>query len=850
MLFVLTGIINIFGHTVSITSSTNATCNGLCNGTATAVASGGIGPYTYQWDDAALQTTATATNLCAGTYSVTCTDNGDASAAVVSVTITQPVQLALTVISQTNSFCDLCNGSVTFSGSGGTAPYTYLWSNLTTTPTIFGLCAGVYTCTLTDANGCTVTNNITITNSPGLSISSMATTPATCGLCNGTVTPTITGGTPPYQYMWSNGSMQFPLNGACPGNYHLTVTDANGCTVAGMASIQDSITVQIVLDTIINANCANNALGSITVHAIGGAGGYTYLWIGGENTPTISNLIGGYYTVFVSESGGCSDSMQFYVGNNSNMYASIVNTTANCGNNGTAQLTTQGLNPPFTYLWSDGQITSTAINLTQGIYFVTITDNIGCSIVANTSIPYHCQNHIKGRIYSDLNQNCTQDGGEPGIHGISVMANPGNYYGFTDVNGDYEIVTLEMNNTITVNSNNLAGCAPTCPNPAILNVNFSQLGDTIYNNDFGYYGSPSNFDLGIHPGWTSGHPGFDKQYWIYYYNNSVTPQNALIRFTYDPALQYLSCTQGGVHFPLEHKIEWTINNIPSSNYWTWSNAPYIYFNVPTSVTNSDTICSSFEILPIIGDIDTLDNVLNICEHITGSHDPNSKDVFPRGQGTPGYITTNDSILFYTIHFQNDGNDTCFTVVVKDTLSQYVEPGTIVPGASSHPYTFTLTEHGILTFRFDNILLPDSNVNEPGSNGYFNYTVHLRPNLPVGTVIENTASIFFDFNAPVVTNTTVNTIALPAQIKLIENKVNVSVFPNPFSDYTMFEIHNGNSNAEYSINIYDMLGKCVNSFENITGNNFKVTSKGLESGMYMYKVIQNNDVTGKGKLIIE
>ena len=626
-LLAFTIFINSYGHTVSILSSTNITCNGLCNGTATALASGGTGPYTYVWSNG--QVTATATNLCPGTYTVTATDDGDMSTAVVSVTIVQPSQL---MVSTTPVYPNggNCNGSITAVASGGTAPYLYYWNNGITLPLEMGLCAGQYCITVTDAIGCTVTTCVTLT---AVTITSVATTPTTCGLCNGTAIPNFTGGNPPYSFMWSNGMAASTAYGLCAGNYGLTITDSNGSWDSLSFTIGGSSGLSIVLDTIINANCANNTPGSITIHATGGTGIYTYLWSpNGEVTPSISNLTGGYYTVFATESGGCSDSIQFYVGNSSNMYASINNTLANCGNNGTAQLTVQGDNPPFTYLWSDTQTTSTAINLAQGSYIVTITDNTGCSIIASTSIQYNCSNLIKGRIYFDLNQNCIQDVGETGLPGVLVFSSPGNYWGYTDSIGDYHIYTPEMNNSVSVNNNNMLGYTPTCPNPATLTVNFSQIGDTLLNNDFGFWVNPSIIDLGIHPGWTTGHPGFDKHYWILYYNSSPAPQNALIRFTYDPALQYLYCTQGGINYPLEHKVEWTFNNIPHSNGWSWSNAPYIYFNVPTTVTNTDTLCSSFEILPIIGDAQPWDNTLNICEHVTGSHDPNSKDVIPRGQG--------------------------------------------------------------------------------------------------------------------------------------------------------------------------------------------------------------------------
>src|SRR5206468_3940716 len=150
------------------------------------------------------------------------------------------------------------------------------------------------------------------------------------------------------------------------------------------------------------------------------------------------------------------------------------------------------------------------------------------------------------------------------------------------------------------------------------------------------------------------------------------------------------------------------------------------FHVPASQSLSSRIHSRFEIDPIIGDFYQGDNVVLDSGIVTGSRDPNSKHVFPEGIGPNGYILATDSVLRYTIHFQNNGTDTCFTVVVVDTLPGYLDPGTVIPGAADHPYTFDLSGNGVCTWRFDHILLPDSNTNEPASNGYLNFTIHQRP----------------------------------------------------------------------------------------------------------------------------
>lgn len=145
-----------------------------------------------------------------------------------------------------------------------------------------------------------------------------------------------------------------------------------------------------------------------------------------------------------------------------------------------------------------------------------------------------------------------------------------------------------------------------------------------------------------------------------------------------------------------------------------------------------------------------------CHEVVGSYDPNDKQAQPRGVQDEHLIEPNTP-LEYQIRFQNTGTDTAFTIVLRDTLSPWLDPATVRPGAASHPYTWSLSNAGILTFRFDNILLPDSNVNEVNSQGFIQFRIDQHPDNPLGAILENRAGIYFDFNAPVITNTVWHTI---------------------------------------------------------------------------------------------
>ncbi len=153
-----------------------------------------------------------------------------------------------------------------------------------------------------------------------------------------------------------------------------------------------------------------------------------------------------------------------------------------------------------------------------------------------------------------------------------------------------------------------------------------------------------------------------------------------------------------------------------------------------------------------------------CTQNTGSFDPNDKQAYPLGQGSQNIIPPNFA-LAYTIRFQNTGTDTAFFVNIIDTLSPHLDFSTIVPGTSSHPYAFAFlspTDSGqqVIHFEFDPILLPDSGANQEGSNGYVKFLINMKPHIPLGTIIENKAAIYFDYNDPIITNTYVHTVQIP------------------------------------------------------------------------------------------
>jgi len=840
---------------VSITI-TPTSC-GLCNGTATVIVSGGIGPYTYSWNTFPTQTTTTISNSCYNNY--TCSVQ-DALGCYADNVVYFPPSTAISNVFTTliPAACGQNDGSITIdSVLGGVPPYTYnLNGNAYTSNTIFSnLSAGTYTIGVQDAVGCSNTFYSVINNSNFTVLSNP--NPPGCNLCNGSISTSMIGGSPPYTYAWSNGTNAPNPNNLCAGNYQVSVTDSSGCFTSNTLHLISPAAPVINIDTIINVPCVGLSTGGITVSASGGVAPYTYSW---NTTPAqtdsaATGLQRGMYMITVTDNIGCSVSRNIYLSNSNNIYVypTIVNQT-NCGTNGSASIGASGGLAPYTFTWSNSAVGQTANNLIAGFYTVTATDANGCIGTGYVNIPTQCMNFIRGRVYNDSNQNCVQDAGEIGLANQPITVYPGNYYGTTDVNGDYFVMTPSMTNTVIVSSN-LSYESPTCPITGSLTANFSVLGDTSNNNNFGYLANPNYVDLSIHPGWSSSSPGSTKTYWFLHWNKSYNPVNAVVVMVYDARLQYTGCTNGGVPDLAQHKIVWTYNNLPPTIYWynyNWPIRPEAYFDVPVTITLNDTLFTHFEIQPLIDDYPS-DNSYDYAECVTGSHDPNEKTVSPKGSGPNGNILRSDSVLFYTIHFQNNGNDTAYRVVVVDTLSPFLDPATILPGAANHKYTFNLSGKGVCTWVFDSIMLPDSLTNEPESNGYLNFTVKQKPNNAFGSVVKNTANIYFDFNSAVITNTTKNTITAPVNVaEYFSNNNQLLLYPNPTSDNFTLQ-YNLKNEGKVFIEIRNMLGEIVKT---IPLNNKQkgihaeeINTKGFTNGIYLVKLI-GEGMQQTQKLIIQ
>ena len=375
---------------LSNSSSSPASCQN--DGTATVNPSGGSSPYTYLWNDSQMQTTATATNLAAGNYNVVVTDS-EGCQKQKSVTVQGQAPMNLNSTSSTASSC-LNNGSAAIFPSGGTSPYTFLWSDaqMQTTATANSLASGAYTVVVTDANGCQGSATVLVDEIPGIDLSNANGSPASC-TNNGTCGVTPSGGTPPYSYQWddANQSVTSQLTNLSAGAYTVVVTDANGCSASRVINIGGTAPIDLSNASSTSSSCVND--GTATVFPSGGTPPYTYQWNDpqGQTTATASNLSGGDYLVTVTDANGCDESRIVLVQSNSSLQLSNCTATqvsCNAGSDGTAVVYPEGGQQPYSYQWNDAnaQTGQQAVGLESGVYAVVVTDASGCQSMKSIAV--------------------------------------------------------------------------------------------------------------------------------------------------------------------------------------------------------------------------------------------------------------------------------------------------------------------------------------------------------------------------------------------------------------------------------------------------------------------------------
>jgi hypothetical protein len=384
---------------------TDLECNSLSGAPTGAInlsVTGGTGAYSYLWSNGA--TTEDISGLAAGTYDVVVTDaNGCTDGAT--FTLDEPTAVEI-VANPGPLSCNSANGSadatIDLTISGGTAPYTYNWSNGETTEDIAGLAAGTYDVTVTDANDCTAEGSWTIDDVDPIEVLASATDlscNALSGAPDGDIDITVSGGTAPYTFSWSNGANTEDITGLTAGTYTIDIQDANGCQFQATYTLSQPAAVA-ASGEITEPGCAAVSglpTGAIDLSVVGGTGAYTYLWSNGATTQDLADLAEGTYTVVVTDANDCTDTQTFTLTEPDAVTCSLDSPIlGTCGDNilcnggtGTINVTAAGGTPGAGYQYSlDGGAfqSSATFTTTAGTHTVTVQDANGCTSTCDITL--------------------------------------------------------------------------------------------------------------------------------------------------------------------------------------------------------------------------------------------------------------------------------------------------------------------------------------------------------------------------------------------------------------------------------------------------------------------------------
>jgi hypothetical protein len=390
---------------------------------------------------------------------------------------------------------------------------------------------------------------------------------------------------------------------------------------------------------------------------------------------------------------------------------------------------------------------------------------------------FDCTPTVTGRVYNDVLNDC-HDLNDPAFQSLYLSVDSGASFVFSNNAGNYEAFLDSGPHTIepVINTNNF-WYTPCISLP--LNVNAPVSPNISTGNDLPLSYLPNVHEIKTYVSGASPNPGYSDYSAVTIENRGTVAESGLVEFWYtDSIFDFTTATPYPDSVSTGY-LSWNYYNLPINSFFHF----YIYYQVPASVS----LGSPFEFSGTAGDIsiDTfpLNNSQTYQGIVTGSYDPNDKQVFPKGTGPEGYITPQDSLLEYLVRFQNTGTDTAITVRIEDMIDTDLDLSTLQIEMASHSYTVQLQGRKLI-FTFNNIMLPDSGANLAASNGFVQYTIEQNPGLQIGTEIKNIAAIYFDFNAPIITNMVTNTIDWATSVShsnaTIDSPI-LKAYPNPFGN---------------------------------------------------------------------
>lgn len=834
-----------------ITFNVDTTVANCTNGTA-AVSNivGGTAPYTYLWNNGA--TTSSISNLSSGAVNVTVTDvNGCYTTNYAYIIQTPTINIGTTV---SNATCLLSNGSATVFASGGQSPYTYQWSNGLTTQVINNQPApSYYNVRVVDANGCFGYDYPSILSTSPIVVTYTSSV-SQCTAATGSASLTLNGGQAPYSVVWDVTPTQTGtvLSNVPPGQYAFNVSDINGCIQTGIVTVS-SISNMWGNISVIPATC-NSANGGAVFNTTSGTAPYTYNWSTGATTSSITNVPQGVYSCTLTDASNCTLVKQAYIYNTSPMQIGFSQIPASCLFSSDGAVTTNILNgtSPYTYQWSTGDTTSNIINQPPGNYYLTITDANGCVTNSYVYLNYNTSNTncyciISGNVYNDANTNCTLDVSETGINHVRIECS-GIGYTYSDITGAYSFTVPSGTYTLTEQLNpniQITGCQNntniviSTPTPGcVITANFANTVIPVH--DLHVITTSVNQPV----------PGNTYQQKIIVVNEGTYNENNIqMSYAHDGQLSFSNSSlpliqPNSVSYPNFY----TVNTGFSSLIPSASSSDIIDYFVPTNipagtvVNFKDTVSSSSPLSSSwTSDYTPWNNVNNYNATVVSSFDPNFKEVNPKGSGPFGIISYNDTILEYVIHFQNTGTYYAQNIYVMDTLDSDLDWNSFTPGYADHNYTASMDLNGVVKFSFNNINLP---FNGPPSNGMVSYRIKTKKNLVPGTEFKNKAAIFFDYNAPIITNTTINSLVIPSGFnESLNENTPLTFYPNP----TNTTLTISSQNDFKKIEILSITGQTLLS-ETVNTKSHQLQLQNLAEGIYFARITCKNGEVYTGKVI--
>lgn len=532
----------------------------------------------------------------------------------------------------------------------------------------------------------------------------------------------------------------------------IIITD-NSCPITGTQVQHIHVNVgNACLSAVITDAPCGQAGGAIDLTVSGGSAPFTYAWSNGATTEDISGLLPGIYSVAVTDANGLNFSKTFVV-NASNITVVSSVTPPTCAGPGAISVIPSGGTAPYTYSWSNGGTSSFIFGLQAGGYSVTVTDANGCPrhLAFLLNQPDSCFNVVSGVVFEDLNSNCVKDPGEPVMPNRLIDLTPGGAT-MTDANGEYQYRLGTGSFDLETRAGRWQQLL--CPANGTHSVSFANVGNVVNNLDFAIH-TDSVQELAVYTYHQRVKVGDTTYHYLRVRNNGNQTMSGTLNWQHDSIFDIVSSNPAiGSYNASTNTASWNFFNL----------APYqsLTYRVNTS-TDSTTglgvwFTNTATVLPILGDSIPANNTSTRTDTTRGPYDPNDKLVTPAGMGPLGLIEQSEQEMTYTVRFQNTGTDTATYVRIRDTIDiQHLDIMSFRPLVESFPYSLTIENDEVLVFQFDHINLPDSATDFNGSQGFVTFRMDHKGTLPIGTQIRNSAAIFFDFNAPIITNTTLNTV---------------------------------------------------------------------------------------------